>query len=177
MMNNKEMIPIEKEHSDSKGKGSGGMGTGTKILLCSIAIIIIVLVAAFLTITVTTTTVIESAGFPYTTTYAVSFPEGETIAIGTTHILVLSYNNEMVADVDGEREKLVVGEDRVIAPRHAHITTLGIPVLDTDFQILLKYKGIRENRAYFDLVVKTEKQVPDYLLRRLLPKEIDARPV
>lgn len=176
-MKDKEVIPIGKEHSDSKGKESGGMGTGTKIVLGIIAIVIVLLVAAFLTITVTTTSVPESASFPYTTTYAVSFPEGETIAIGNTRILVLSYNNEMVADVDGEREKLVIGEDRVIAPRHARVTTLGIPVLDTDFQILMKYKGTRENRAYFDLVVKTEKQFPDYLLRRLLPKEIDARPI
>lgn len=153
------------------------MGTGTKIALGLIAVVIVVLIAALLTISVTTTMVGGSAGFPYTTTYAVSFPEGKTIAIGNTHILVLSYNNEMVADVDGEREKLVIGEDRVIAPRHARITTLAIPVLETDFQILLNYKGVRDERAYFDLLVKTEKQVPDYLLRRLLPGEIDARPV
>ncbi len=153
------------------------MGTSTKIALGLVGAGIVLLIAAFLTITVTTTTTDGDAGFPYTATYAVSFPEGKTIAIGNTRILVLSYNNEMVADVDGEREKLVIGEDRVIAPRHARITTLAIPVLETDFQILLNYKGVRDDRAYFDLIVKTEKQIPDFLLRRLLPGEIDARPI
>lgn len=176
IMTSNEVIPMEKEEPPRKGK-EGGLSTGTKITIAVIGLLIIILAAAFLTITVTTTTVVESANFPYTTTYGVSFPEGETITIGNTRILVLSFNNEMVSDVDGDREKLVVGEDRIIAPRHARVTTLGIPVLDTDFQILLKYKGVRENRAYFDLTVKTEKQVPDYLLRRLLPREIDARPI
>jgi hypothetical protein len=172
------MMSEEQELSQKQErKGAGGMDTRTKVLIGVIVAILVVLAIAFFTITVTTGPSSGSAVFPYTTTYAVSFPEGEQIAIGNTHIIVLSYNNEMVADVDGEREKLVVGEDRVIAPRHARITTLGIPVLDTDFQILLKYKGVRENRAYFDLIVKTEKQVPDYLLRRLLPASLDARPM
>lgn len=153
------------------------MSGTTKMILGIIALIIIVLVIAFLTISVSTTSAPAGAAFPYTTTYGVSFPEGETITIGTTRVLVLSYNNEMISDIDGEREKLVIGEDRVIAPRHAKVTMLGIPVLETDFQIQLNYKGVRENRAYFDMAVKTEKQVPDFLLRRLLPKEIDARPI
>ena len=176
-MRDKEVIPIEKERSRGTGKENGGMSGRTKILLGITAVIVIGLIAAFLTITVTTTAAGENASFPFTTTYAVSFPEGETIAIGNTHILVLSYEDEMVADVDGDREKLVVGEDRTISPRHARVTMLGIPIMDTDFQIVLHYTGVRDNRAYFDLVVKTEKQFPDYLLSRLLPKEIDARPV
>jgi hypothetical protein len=49
--------------------------------------------------------------------------------------------------------------------------------MDTNFQINLKYKGERDNRAYFDMAVHTSKQVPDILLRQLLPNEIDARPV
>lgn len=175
-MRENEVITIEIERPESKGKENSGMSAGTKIAIGVIALIIIILVAAFLTISVTTTTAPESAGFPYTTTYSVTFPEGETITIGNSHILVLSYNNEMVGDVDGDREKLVVGEDRIIAPRHARVTTLGIPILDTDFQIIMKYKGASDNRAFFDLIVKTEKQFPDLLLRRLLPKEIDARP-
>jgi hypothetical protein len=49
-------------------------------------------------------------------------------------------------------------------------------VLETDFQIFLTYKGVNDNRAYFDLIIRTEKQVPEFLLQRLLPPEIDARP-
>jgi len=91
---------------------------------------------------------------------------------------VLSYQNELISDIDGNRQKLVVGEDRVISERRAVITTLGIiTLMDTNFQINLKYKGDRDNRAYFDMAVQTSRQVPDLLLRKLLPPGIDARPI
>jgi hypothetical protein len=58
------------------------------------------------------------------------------------------------------------------------ITTLGaVTLVDTSFQIDLKYDGERESRADFDMAVHTSKQVPDYLLKLLLPHEIDARPI
>src|SRR5665647_36917 len=98
--------------------------------------------------------------------------------VGNTHINVLSYQNELISDIDGDRQKLVVGEDRIIAERRAVITTLGaITLLDTNFKIDLKYKGERDNRAYFDMAVHTSRQVPDILLKQLLPAEIDARPI
>jgi len=176
MMNENEAIPIGKETSSGTGKGSG-MSRSAKVSIAALVILAAVIAVAFFTIAVTTTGSAGGAAFPYTTMYAVSFPEGQQMAIGNTHIVVLSFENEMVADVDGVREKLIVGEDRTFAPRHARITVLGIPLFDTDFQILMKYKGVRENRAYFDLAVKTEKQVPEYLLKRLLPAEMDARPM
>lgn len=176
MMNENEVIPTEKEPSSGIGKG-GGMSRRVKVYIAAIVTMVAIIVVAFFTIAVTTTGSAGGAAFPYTTMYAVSFPEGQQMAIGNTHIVVLSFENEMVADVDGVREKLVVGEDRVFAPRHARITVLGLPMFDTDFQILMKYKGVRDNRAYFDLAVKTEKQVPEYLLKRLLPAEMDARPM
>ncbi len=153
------------------------MSRSAKVSIALISVLIVILVTAFFSITVATTGPTGGAAFPYTTMYAVSFPEGQQMVIGSTHIVVLSFENEMVADVDGVREKLAVGEDRTFAPRHARVTVLGIPLLDTDFQILMKYKGVRDNRAYFDLAVKTEKQVPEYLLKRLLPAEMDARPM
>ena len=47
--------------------------------------------------------------------------------------------------------------------------------MDVNYKITLTYKGERDNRAYFDMAVLTSKQVPDILLKRLLPPEIDAR--
>ncbi|HRY75933.1 MAG TPA: hypothetical protein P5217_06590 [Methanoregulaceae archaeon] len=172
-----DLKSLDEERSEKQKSQPRGMSLTSKLILGVIGIIVILLIVAFLTIGVTTTAASEGASFPYTTTYGVSFPEGETITIGNTHILVLSYENEMVADIDGDREKLVVGETREMSPRHAKVTVLGTPFLETDFQIFLTYKGVRDNRAYFDLTVKTENQVPDFLLRRLLPSEIDARPV
>jgi hypothetical protein len=167
-----------KEEERAREKPKGGLGTGIKIVIYLIVLAIVIAFAAWLTLNVTVTNVTPGNALPFTTTYGVSFPEGQTITIGNTHINVLSYQNEIISDIDGDRQKLVVGEDRIIAERRAVITTLGaITLMDTNFQINLKYKGERDNRAYFDMAVHTSKQVPDMLLKQLLPPAIDARPI
>jgi hypothetical protein len=166
------------EEERARVKRKRGLGTGTTIVIYLIVLAIIAAVIAFLTLSVSVTNVSPGNSFPFTTMYGVSFPEGQTITIGNTHISVLSYQNEIISDIDGDRQKLVVGEDRVISERRAVISTLGaITLMDTNFQINLKYKGDRDNRAYFDMAVHTSRQVPDMLLRQLLPREIDARPI
>ena len=154
---------------------SGNTGRGFKVLIGIIVLVIILMAAAILTLTVTTVNPEQGATYPYTTLYAVSLPEGEVVNIGTTRMVVLSFENEMLADVDGNREKLVIGEERQLAERRARITTLGIPVLETNFQIGLKYKGVLDKRAFFDLTVQAQKQVPEFILSRLLPASIDSR--
>lgn len=166
------------EEERAKIKQKTGWGSGTKIVISLVVLIIIVAVAGILTLTVSVTNVSPGNALPYTTNYGVSFPEGQTLAIGNTQISVLSNQNELFSNIDGDQQKLVVGEDRNISERRAVITTLGaITLVDTYFQIDLKYDGDRDNRAYFDMAVHTSRQVPDYLLNRLLPTEIDARPV
>ena len=167
-----------KEEERAREKPKGGLGTGIKIVIYLIVLAIIAVVVAFLTLSVSVSNVSPGTSLPFTTNYGVSFPEGQTITIGNTHINVLTYQNELISDIDGDRQKLVVGEDRIIAERRAVITTLGaITLMDTNFKINLKYKGERDNRAYFDMAVHTSKQVPDMLLKQLLPPEIDARPI
>jgi hypothetical protein len=162
----------------AREKQTGGWGTGIKILVSLIVLAIIVVVVAFLTLSVSVTNVSPGNSLPFTTNYGVSFPEGQTITIGNTHIIVLSNQGLIITDIDGDKQNMVVGENRVISERRAVITTLGaITLLDTHFQINLKYKGERDNRAYFDMAVHTSQQVPDILLRQLLPKEIDATPI
>ncbi|MGA2917993.1 hypothetical protein [Methanoregula sp.] len=166
------------EEERAKIKQKTGWGSGTKIVISLVVLIIIVAVAGILTLTVSVTNVSPGNALPYTTNYGVSFPEGQTLAIGNTQISVLSNQNELFSNIDGDQQKLVVGEDRNISERRAVITTLGaITLVDTYFQIDLKYDGDRDNRAYFDMAVHTSRQVPDYLLNRLLPTEIDARPI
>jgi hypothetical protein len=166
---------LEQERARQKEKGGGG---AIKIIIYIIILAIIIAIVAWFSLSVTVTTVDPGVSMPFTTTYGVSFPEGQTITVGNTHINVLSYQNELISDIDGDRQKLVIGEDRIISERRAVITTLGVfTLLDTHFQINLKYKGERDNRAYFDMAVHTSRQVPDILLRQLLPAEIDARPV
>ncbi len=164
---------IQQERTRQKEKGSS-----IKYLIYVIILAIVLVAVAWFSLNVTVTNVVPGNALPFTTNYGVSFPEGQTITVGNTHINVLSYQNELISDIDGDRQKLVVGEDRIIAERRAVITTLGaITLLDTNFKIDLKYKGERDNRAYFDMAVHTSRQVPDVLLKQLLPAEIDARPI
>jgi hypothetical protein len=164
---------VQDERTRQKEKGSP-----IKYIIYAFILAIVLIVVAWFSLNVTVTTVLPGNALPFTTNYGVSFPEGQTITVGNTHINVLSYQNELISDIDGDRQKLVVGEDRIIAERRAVITTLGaITLLDTNFKIDLKYKGERDNRAYFDMAVHTSRQVPDILLKQLLPAEIDARPI
>jgi len=156
---------------------TSGWSTGTKVLVGVIAIVAIIAVIAIATLTVA---VLESQGgaaFPYTTNYRVSLPDGEPVTIGNTRIVVMTYNDEIVTEVDGVKEKLVTGQERVISPHHARVTVLGVPLIDTDFQITLKYLGTSGTDALFDMNVRTSKQVPEMLIRRLIPPGMNAQAV
>ena len=158
--------------------GPGGWGTGLKVIAGFVVLAIIIALAAVLTLSVHVTTVEPGNALPFTTNYGVSFPEGQIMTIGNTQISVLSYQNELVSNIDGDQQKLVVGEGRVINERRAVITTLGgIVLMDTIFKINLVYKGNRDNIAVFDMGVHTSQQVPDYLLTRLLPSAMNAHPI
>jgi len=153
-----------------------GWSTGTKVLLGIIALIAIISVIAVVTLTVAVLDTRPGTEFPYTTTYRVTLPDGQPITIGSSHILVTSYDNELIADVDGTKEKLVVGQERVISPRHAQVTVAGVPVVDTDFQITLTYLGSTASGANFNMIVKTSKQVPEFIIGRLIPPAMHAQP-
>ena len=169
---------LEREQERAQRKEKENSGMGIRVILYLIVLAVIIAAVAWLSLNITVKDADPGASLPFTTNYGVSFPEGQTITIGNTHINVLSYQNEIISDIDGEREKLVEGEDRIISERRAVITTLGmITLMDINFQIDLKYKGERDNRAYFDMAVHTSRQVPDILLKQLLPAEIDARPI
>lgn len=167
---------LEEERERQKRKGGGG--SGVKIAALFIALLIIIAIIAYMTLSVSVTAVSPGGPLPYMTMYGVSFPEGQAITVGDSAITVLSYQNELISDIDGDREKLVIGEGRVTGERRAVITTFGsVRLMDSDFLMNLTYKGERDNRAYFDMAVYTSRQVPDILLRLLLPREIDARPI
>lgn len=156
----------------------GGWGNGVNIAISLIVLVIIVVVVALLTLTVSVSMVSQDTSLPFTANYGVTIPEGQPLTIGNSHITVLSFQNELISDIDGNRQKLIEGEDRVISERRAVITTVGvITLLDTNFQIDLKYKGNRDNQAYFDMAIHTSRQVPDILLKKLIPSEMNAQPI
>jgi hypothetical protein len=158
-------------------KEQKGWGLGTKILLWLIAIVVVVVILAALTLTVTVLDTPTGSSFPYTTTYRVSLPDGETVTIGNSKILVLTMGNEVDTSVDGSKERLAVGQERTISARYARISALGVPVIDTDFQIVLKYIGSSGNNALFDMKIMTSRQVPEILIRRIIPPGMGAQPI
>ncbi|MCK9580276.1 MAG: hypothetical protein M0Q92_07475 [Methanoregula sp.] len=157
-------------------KEKAGWGLGTKILLGIIALVVIISILAVVTLTVAVIDSQTGTSFPYTTTYRVSIPDGEPVTMGTTKILVMTYEDEVVTEVDGVKEKLVVGQERIISPRYARVSALGVPMLDTDFQITLKYLGTSGNNALFDMNIKTSKQVPEMVISKLIPPKMNAVP-
>jgi hypothetical protein len=158
-------------------KEKKGWGLGTKILLWLIAIVVIIAVIAVLTITVAVLDTPTGSSFPYTTTYRVSIPDSETVMIGNSKILVLTMGNEVDTSVDGSKERLAIGQERTISARYARISALGIPIIDTDFQIVLRYIGSSGNDALFDMRVMTSRQVPEILIRRIIPSSMNAQPI
>jgi hypothetical protein len=163
---------LEQERARQKAK----RGSGTGIIIALVVIVIVFAAIAWFSLSETVTSVTPGTPLPFTTNYAVSFPEGQTTTLGNSRINVMWFENELITDIDGAKQKLVVGEERVISERRGIIKALGvITLMDTNYVINLKYKGERDGRAYFDMAVHTSKQVPDMLLKRMLPPEIDAR--
>ena len=163
---------LEQERARQKAKGGSGMG----IIIALVVIVIVFAAIAWFSLSETVTSVTPGTPLPFTTNYAVSFPEGQTTTLGNSRINVMWFENELITDIDGAKQKLVVGEERVLSERRGVIKALGvITLMDTNYVINLKYKGERDNRAYFDMAVHTSKQVPDMLLKRMLPPEIEAR--
>ncbi len=148
-----------------------------KIIGVLILIILIGVIAVFATLNVTMYAPVEGQTYPYTTTYNVWFPLGKTVNVGGIDMVALSTEDEMLIAVDGQTEKLDVGEDKLISERRAIVKTLGITVVDTNFKIYLTYRGLSDQAtANFNLAVRTSQQVPQFIVNLLLPNNIQAVP-
>jgi hypothetical protein len=166
-----------KNSAEKSDSGSAGWGLGTKILVGIIAIIVVVAVLAVVTLTVAVIDSQTGTSFPFSTTYRVSIPDGEPVTIGSTKILAMTMPDGVDVSVDGNKEKLAVGQERIINPRYARVSALGVPLMDTDFRITLKYLGPSGKNALFDMNIQTSKQVPEMVISKLIPPGMGAQPV
>lgn len=165
-------IRYMEKNQEKKKKGSK-----LKIIGVLFLILLIGVIAVFATLNVTMYAPIQGANYPYTTTYNVWFPLGKTVTVGGIDMVALSTQDEMMIAVGGQTQKLVVGEDKLISERRAVVKTLGITVVDTNFQIYLTYRGLSDPAtANFFLAVRTSQQVPQFIVNLLLPKDIQAVP-
>jgi len=151
-------------------------GGKKKIVLGLLGLLLLLAAAAALTLDVEIGNPTPGAIYPYMTTYNAWFPDGEPVTAGNVRMMVLSYDNELILDANGNREKLVIGQEREVAEHHASVKVFGVTLLSTDFKMLMKYRGPVEGKANFFLSVKTSRQVPEFVVGLLLPKEIQAQP-
>jgi hypothetical protein len=147
--------------------------TKLKIILLIAAIIA---AGVVLTFDATVTNPREGVAYPYTTTYDVRFPDGEQVTVANTEMMALTFEDEMIIDVNGVRDKIVVGEEKLISERRAIIKVFAIPLVATNFRIYMKYLGMQGEKARFYLTVTRSNDVPQFLINQLLPAEIEARP-
>lgn len=114
--------------------------------------------------------------YPYTTSYSVFLQEGRTIQIAGTPIIALTAGDEMIMKIGDKSEKFVVGDTKTISERKAEFRIFGFPILSTNYLIEATYRGKVNKNAEFSLIIRTSKQVPSFLIERILPAEIQARP-
>lgn len=142
-----------------------------------IGVLVVIALAAFLTLSIQADLSPEpGATYPYTTTYAVLIPDGQVIRIAGTPIIVLTSGDELIMKIGDQNEKFVVGQTKRISERKAEFRALGIPILSTNYLIEATYRGRYSSNADFFLIVRTSRQVPSFLIERILPPEIQARP-
>ncbi len=142
-----------------------------------IALIVIIVIAAFFSISVEPNLAPDpGVTYPFTTSYAILIPEGQSIQIAGIPIIALTAGDEMIMKIGDRNEKFVVGETKTISERRALFTMLGITLFSTNYRIEATYRGSTGNNADFYLIIRTSKQVPSFLIERILPPEIRAQP-
>ena len=149
--------------------------------LITVGIILIVLIGFAIAVVLTVTIIPDQPGtpgavYPYSTTFQVSLPEGEVVKIGDIDILALHTGDRIVLKIGNKREEMIPGEKREITDRNATIVILGRPIFQTGYRFSAVWTGMEGTRALFTVTLQTSRQVPDWLISGIIPKEIQASP-
>jgi len=169
-----------KESGQTIEKKPAGKGGGSRrLLLYAAVVILLILAAAYLTIGVIISEAPAAASYPYTTTYQVSLPNSQVVTIGNTQIIAVPSEDRqrVTLSVNGDPKEMGIGETRTVQERRAVITALAVRIMDFDFRLDSTYKGSTGDTSQFYLAFKTSRQVPSFLIGRLLPANVQARPV
>ena len=118
-----------------------------------------------------------NATYPYTVAYDVVLPNSEPVQIGNITLVAIPYPDNVTLSVDKVRYDIPLGEEREISAKHATVSLLGIQLLSFDFTLEAEYPGMQGQDAHFALSVRTSEQIPKFLIDRLLPARVQARPV
>ncbi|MDV0441033.1 hypothetical protein [Methanorbis furvi] len=122
----------------------------------------------------------SATSYPYITTYGVWFPIGQPVDISGHTLIALADGNEMMFSADGSVTKLVRGQPITIGEQSAKLTTLfgKVPLMTINYKVILEYQGnTPENQAYFKMLIQSDKSIPEFVVKFLLPKNVIAQPM
>jgi len=163
-------VPLEKNEEGRKKKG------GHRWILYAVVAILVILAAAYLTIGVVISEAPPAVSYPYTTTYQVFLPSSQAVTIGNSEIIAIPTDDQVTLSLNGQQSEMSVGETKTIQERRAMITALSLEVMAFDFRLDATYQGRSGDTARFSLAFRTSEQVPSFLVGRLLPPAVQARP-
>jgi hypothetical protein len=154
-------------------------GGGLRWILYAVVVILVILAAAYLTIGVVISEAPPAASYPYTTTYQVFLPNSQVVTIGNSEIIAIptGSGDQVTLSINKEPSVMSVGETKTIQERRAMISALTVKVMDFDFRVDATYQGKSGDTSQFYLAFRTSQQVPSFLIERLLPPGVQARPV
>lgn len=118
----------------------------------------------------------QDTPYPYTTSYQVSLPDGERVYIGSLDILAMQTGDRIALKIGDHREEMEMNETRQISPRVFSIRIFGTPVYDTGYQVNVTWTGVHKDRDTFKIVLRTNRRVPEWLMNRVIPGTIEAKP-
>ncbi len=146
------------------------------LALAALGAVLVVAIIAVLTFSVTIGPSTNATSYPYTVTYDVVFPNAIPVQVGNIAIVAIPYPDRVSLSVDKVPYDIPLGEKRQITAKHATVTLLGLPLLSFDFTLEVEYRGMTGNDASFGLAVRTSDQIPKFMIDRLLPRDVQARP-
>jgi len=153
-------------------------GGGLKWLVYAVVVILVILAAAYLTIGVVFSEAPPAASYPFTTTYQVFLPASQVVTIGNSEIIAIPTGDQVTLSINKQPSVMSVGETKTIQEQRAMISALSVKVMDFDFRVDATYQGKGSgDTTQFYLAFRTSKQVPSFLIERLLPASVQARPV
>ncbi|KAF5048163.1 hypothetical protein DSECCO2_453020 [anaerobic digester metagenome] len=146
------------------------------LALTGIGLVLLIAILAVLTFSVVIAPSSGATSYPYTVTYDVVFPHGEQVQIGNISIVAIPYPDRVSLSVDKVPYEIRLNETRQITAKHGTVTLLGVALLSFDFTLDAEYRGMTGSDATFRLAVRTSDQIPKFMIDRLLPADVQARP-
>jgi hypothetical protein len=125
--------------------------------------------AIVLTLTIAPDAPAVSGGYPHSSTYEILIPEGQILKAGDLEFIVLKTGEGIALKIGDRREEMILGELRDTKDRTLTIGALGRTILETRYRLRASWDGMRDGNAVFRVTLQSEEQIPDWILRPIIP--------